>query len=249
LFGLSLLLLGCQSRAEYPTCGNGILDGNEQCDQTNLHGQTCVDRGYTGGTLTCDDFCYFDESGCIGAGDCDPLTNAGCFPGKYCYYNPDNDQLECASEGNLTAGETCGASKSCSAQMVCVNSTCWPICSVGDPCGESDHCPDAGWPEEWSYCSPSTGDCRPIEQTGCPSGKYCYVTSQFGDFQCLSASTGEHGDSCTLTQYCAPGHICGYGVDDVCHQYCRQEADCPEGGWCNQQFSWPDGVGFCVDRY
>jgi len=115
--------------------------------------------------------------------------------------------------------------------------------------GSSDHCPDVGWPTEWSYCEASSGDSKPIEQTGCPSGKYCYVVSQFGSVECLHPSLGEHGDDCTLESYCEPGHICGYGVDDVCHLYCRNSSECPEGGWCNQQFNWPDGVGFCVGGY
>jgi hypothetical protein len=45
-------------------CGDGILDGLEQCDGTVLGSTTCVDLGYAGGTLACDDSCTFDPSAC-----------------------------------------------------------------------------------------------------------------------------------------------------------------------------------------
>lgn len=45
-------------------CGNGTVDVGEECDQATLAGVTCVDRGYTGGTLRCGAACVFDESSC-----------------------------------------------------------------------------------------------------------------------------------------------------------------------------------------
>jgi hypothetical protein len=46
-------------------CGNNIIDSGEQCDGSNLGGQTCVGLGYAGGTLSCTASCTFDTSGCI----------------------------------------------------------------------------------------------------------------------------------------------------------------------------------------
>jgi hypothetical protein len=46
-------------------CGNGVADGDEQCDGSDLDGQTCQGLGYTlGGTLACDAGCGFNTSGC-----------------------------------------------------------------------------------------------------------------------------------------------------------------------------------------
>ena len=45
-------------------CGNAVVEGNEQCDGSNLGGQTCVGRGYDGGTLGCNADCTFDTSSC-----------------------------------------------------------------------------------------------------------------------------------------------------------------------------------------
>lgn len=47
-------------------CGNGVIDDGEQCDGGNLGGFTCVDLGYSGGTLGCDPVtCTYDASGCV----------------------------------------------------------------------------------------------------------------------------------------------------------------------------------------
>src|SRR5262249_51163458 len=44
-------------------CGNGSIDPGEQCDGSNLNGETCQSRGFAcGGTLTCSS-CSFDTSG------------------------------------------------------------------------------------------------------------------------------------------------------------------------------------------
>jgi hypothetical protein len=47
------------------SCGDGAVNGNEQCDTADLAGATCTSLGYTlGGVLGCDAGCGFDTSGC-----------------------------------------------------------------------------------------------------------------------------------------------------------------------------------------
>jgi hypothetical protein len=48
-------------------CGNGNIDSGEECDGSNLGGQTCASRGYAGGTLTCNSNCTFNTSQCTSA--------------------------------------------------------------------------------------------------------------------------------------------------------------------------------------
>jgi hypothetical protein len=49
-----------------PLCGNGIVGADETCDGPELGGSDCAQLGYAGGgSLTCDEFCRFDASGCI----------------------------------------------------------------------------------------------------------------------------------------------------------------------------------------
>ncbi|MGH7966292.1 MAG: hypothetical protein ACRERD_31455 [Candidatus Binatia bacterium] len=47
-------------------CGNGVIDGNEECDGSDFSGLTCVDFRGPGatGVLRCSDECKFDDSGC-----------------------------------------------------------------------------------------------------------------------------------------------------------------------------------------
>ncbi|MCH9683922.1 MAG: proprotein convertase P-domain-containing protein [Deltaproteobacteria bacterium] len=52
------------------TCGNGMLDGDEECDGDELDGQDCEMQGFAGGELGCADDCTFDTSMCVEAG-CD----------------------------------------------------------------------------------------------------------------------------------------------------------------------------------
>lgn len=47
------------------TCGNGAIDGSEDCDVGNLDGQTCVTLGFVVGSLGCDPGCRFDTSFCF----------------------------------------------------------------------------------------------------------------------------------------------------------------------------------------
>ncbi len=47
------------------TCGNNVKEGTEVCDGTDLASQTCISRGFTGGTLACSSGCAsFNTSGC-----------------------------------------------------------------------------------------------------------------------------------------------------------------------------------------
>lgn len=46
-------------------CGDGTIEGQEDCEGVNLNGQSCEGLGYTSGTLSCDISCAFDTSNCI----------------------------------------------------------------------------------------------------------------------------------------------------------------------------------------
>ena len=49
-------------------CGNDLREGDEQCDGSDLNGETCVNRGLPGGTLSCNDNCTFNTSACTSGG-------------------------------------------------------------------------------------------------------------------------------------------------------------------------------------
>jgi hypothetical protein len=45
-------------------CGNGVKEGQEECDGDDLDGYDCIMLGFAGGQLACSDVCLFDTSGC-----------------------------------------------------------------------------------------------------------------------------------------------------------------------------------------
>jgi len=45
-------------------CGDGIIEGDEDCEGNNLDGATCVSLGFTSGTLSCV-ACSYDTSNCV----------------------------------------------------------------------------------------------------------------------------------------------------------------------------------------
>ena len=64
-----------------PVCGNNIIETGEQCDSSNLNGQTCQTQGYDTGTLDCypqghAQECMFDTSQCSFNSPSCTLTNA-----------------------------------------------------------------------------------------------------------------------------------------------------------------------------
>ncbi|MCL5775001.1 MAG: hypothetical protein M1333_02185 [Patescibacteria group bacterium] len=49
-------------------CGNGVVNLGEQCDGSNLNGQTCASQGFVTGTLSCNANCTFNTSACSSSG-------------------------------------------------------------------------------------------------------------------------------------------------------------------------------------
>ncbi len=46
------------------SCGDGIINGNEECEGSNLGTNTCESEGFDAGTLTCASDCTLNENGC-----------------------------------------------------------------------------------------------------------------------------------------------------------------------------------------
>ena len=79
---ISGLLDACSGGGGGGTCGDGVIDAGEDCDGSNLGGQTCQSQGFGGGTLACTSGCQFDTSGCVAA--CDPPGAACTTNGECC---------------------------------------------------------------------------------------------------------------------------------------------------------------------
>lgn len=59
-------------------CGNGVINSGEQCDGSNLGGQSCSTQGFAGGNLLCSSSCSFVTSQCsLGGGGAFGNTSIG----------------------------------------------------------------------------------------------------------------------------------------------------------------------------
>lgn len=90
-------------------------------------------------------------------------------------------------------------------------------------------------------------ECDPLQpDVGCEAGKGCYPYLVYPQGEgcgspvigasCEFTSTGEQGEPCGVTNYCAPGFMCvnGAGAGALCAQICPVEgpSGCPRGLIC-----------------
>ncbi|MBU1069249.1 hypothetical protein KJ975_06730 [Myxococcota bacterium] len=132
LLVLSFLLLtglaSCRLMMDIPDgppvpaeCGNGVEEGDEDCDGLDLGGKTCMTQGFTGGTLGCSATCEFDTSACSGT---EPCGNGSIDDPEEC----DGENLDgqtCMTQG--FTGGTLGCSATCEFDT--------SACSGTEPCG------------------------------------------------------------------------------------------------------------------
>lgn len=101
-------------------CGDGRITGAEDCDGSNLNGQTCTSQGYyQPDGLTCGADCKFDTSACVGhCGDgikngpelCDgsDLGSASCFDVGYYAAAGLKCKSDCTFDSSSCTGGYCG---------------------------------------------------------------------------------------------------------------------------------------------
>jgi cysteine-rich repeat protein len=84
-----------------PLCGNGVIDGNEECDGADLNGHDCTDQGFANPAgATCSATCHIKYTGCNNV-----CGNGVVEPGEQC-----DDQ-------NTNAFDAC--SNTCESQGTC----------------------------------------------------------------------------------------------------------------------------------
>jgi hypothetical protein len=186
-----------------PACGNGVIDPGEQCDQSNLNGQTCSLQGFAGGVLTCGAGCVFDTSGCSAArfidngdGTVSDLQTGLMWEQKtagHCVFN----LIACFSDADCVGNGGGGVCMPC---LHCVNATyTWAsLASPNLPTGTAftdflyqlNQCdpllrPGAGFATYCDWRLPTEGELSLIEDftvAGCRSGSPC-ISAVFGPTQ------------------------------------------------------------------
>lgn len=133
------------------TCGNGVVDGNEQCDDGNLD----QDDG-------CTTQCEFS---CVDDADCDDLDN--CNGVETCTeYRACDD-----SDPDLEEGIECGEDKSCW-RGVCVPNACGDAKrDPGERCDDGNLDPDDGCTPDCELTCEDDGDC--VEKDECLGERRC----------------------------------------------------------------------------
>jgi hypothetical protein len=175
-----------------PTCGNGVVEGSEECDGEDLDGNDCTDLGYEGGTLACSDQCTFDTSACEGGGVC---GNGIIDENEEC----DGDDLDgqtCADLGFDGGTLACNDTDCMFDTSGCCDDTCTTAdetrCAsdIVQTCVESNGC--LLW-EDTEDCAASNQEC--MEDGG---DAFCWAGCQdecdtIGDLQC----NGDLIEECT----------------------------------------------------
>lgn len=128
-----------------PSCGDGIINqDSEDCDGSDLGGETCIGLGYEEGQLACAQDCTYDENTCGFGG----LPQSGMY--SACEDNSDCAGLicgfgyctrPCMDDAECTSDEVGGtAEPACVEEISQVNSFCLIRCTGGLACPDGTFC-------------------------------------------------------------------------------------------------------------
>jgi hypothetical protein len=210
-----------------PTCGDGEINGTgEQCDGTNLAGQTCQSFMYMSGTLGCEppadaDRCEFDFSNCVPFPP--PPT---CGDG---IKNQGETAIDCGDDGvgDFNGCQRCADNLACQNDDDCISNNCVP-----DGGGPTKHCeaPPAavcgnGVRQGAEQCD--YGGAMPPATGANNNGTACGPTGTGPAYEttCL-------GCTATCTFIVSSGGFCGDGVKngpEMCDELDLGGAMCPAG--------------------
>jgi hypothetical protein len=192
------------------TCGNDTVEGTEVCDGADLAGETCITRGFTGGTLGCAATCLsFVTSGCN-----NNTNNNTCGDGAV------GGAESC--DGNDLDGQTCVTQGFASGQLACTVSCTFNTSAcengggdglVGDACGNAADCGGVSGPGLTAEC---VTDPTGMGLFTLPGG-YCSSS-------CTAPTNPGDPDACT-----AVGGTCiNVMVASYCLKPCADASECRE---------------------
>jgi hypothetical protein len=219
-------------------CGNGTIEGPEECDGTNFGGKTCETEegpGWTGDLACTTDTCQIDTSGCIPPAICEnPVTDQKMCGDDKCglFTKGETKEIKCVPQGTQQDGGACepreyedGQIDDCYGANVCTGYQieeftflqCTPFCR------SDDDCPNAArgrrcWENVFSSNVGLCGWCDVLDQSLCPETNACTMlrlrtegetATQFWLAGCVPAGDRGAGDACNSPiGQCAKGLGC-----------------------------------------
>lgn len=230
------------------TCGNGVREPQEQCDDGNLASSDC-----------CSSTCTLETTICRNsAGECDLHEactgfSATCPADQYAAAG-----TPCSDDGSICSDDVCnGSSVGCEHTAANAGAVCRPSageCDVAEACdGVSSLCPADGFAGATTICRSSAGDCDVAEACS-GSGPACPTDEVAAD----GAACPDDGNPCSsdrcdgasaTCQHPAgnPGSVCR-GVTDVCDvaETCDgASTTCPPNGFASSATQCRASEGEC----
>ncbi|MFH2008687.1 MAG: hypothetical protein ABI333_19020 [bacterium] len=162
-------------------CGNGVVDGDEECDGSDFGGEWCEtwNTQFVGGDLTCLPNCVIDTAHCT-LPECGNNLAEGT---EECDGYDMGDSADCAQQGFLGGHVLCD-NDTCTYDL----SGCFMEVTCDDiaPTGENDVCigaPSQGGNYNWRYLT--------FIDLGGPRG-YAIIVELWGDYVAGGITTGSH---------------------------------------------------------
>jgi hypothetical protein len=234
-------------------CGNGVVSPTfgEECDGTNLNGETCQAQGFDGGTLACGADCRFDTSGCASCGD------DACNGGETC----SSCLADCGACAPSCGDGTCNGAETCSSCLADCGACPASACAGNDPEDKmvkvGPLCVDQYEASVWSNpgtqlaspygCNPNGNDCTGIlarsvsgvtpaafitwfqaQQACANSGKRLLTNAEW---QMAAAGTPDDSTNCNISSGSGAntgafgGCVSNHGVNDMVGNLTEWAAD------------------------
>jgi len=222
------------------TCGNGMLELTEECDQDRFWGQTCEGYGFQGGFLSCSAFCTVDIATCHGylptcgnglvenLEQCDSTELSGI---KCESWGFDGGTLSCTAACTF---DTSGCTGTCASSCIlnarrCVNDWIEVCVAQAGACNAWN--PEMDCASLGQSCVPltfGTVQCETLCSDACIVGdKMC---SEDADALLVCEEAGSSDCNQWVPQACGEGRICVVGRETACQDQCANPCTAPEEG-------------------
>lgn len=192
-------------------CGNGIVEGDEECDGLDLVGEDCTTRGFASGILRCSE-CSLDASECTNCGNGVLDADEPC-------------------DGERSNGQTCATEGFFAGDLACT-----PTCELdtsrchecGDAVIDDDEICEAGQLGAHTCASLGHGDGELACGVDCRS----FETSACAELVCDRDPDASASDECpTVCTSCTAGAC---NIDCLGNSGCSSSTiECPAGRACN----------------